>query len=63
MQTEDRYISVESSIIDACKEVKEMREGKLSEPKLEDFFAEMKNLIEQEKLNASHTDKTIQSRH
>ena len=58
-----RYISVEKSIINACREVKEMRIGKLEEPTLEDFFAEMNNLVEQEKFNENYTDKAIQSRY
>ena len=60
---EERYISVEKSIIDACREVRQMRAGKLPEPSLEDFFAEMNALIEQETSNGNHTDKAIQSRH
>ncbi len=60
---DDRYISVEKSIIDACREVKEMRAGKIPEPTLKDFFAEMNALIEQETFNGSHTDKAIQNRH
>ena len=59
----ERYISVEKSIINACREVKEMRSGKLAEPTLEDFFAEMNNLVEQEKFNENYTDKAIQSRY
>lgn len=60
---DEREISIERSLIDACREVREMRAGKLSEPTLEDFFAEMNELIEQEKANASHTNKALQSRH
>ena len=59
----ERYIPVESSIIDACKEVREMQAGRLSEPSLEDFFVEMNNLVEQEKFNESNSYKTIQKRH
>ena len=63
MNIEERYIPVESSIIDACKEVREMQAGRLSEPSLEDFFVEMNNLVEQEKFNESNSYKTIQKRH
>ena len=59
---DERYISVEKSIINACREVKEMRAGNLPEPGLENFFAEMNNLIKQEQINANYTDKTIQGR-
>lgn len=59
---EERYISVEKSIINACREVKEMCAEKLSEPALEDFFTEMNSLIEREKFNANYTDKVIQGR-
>ena len=59
---DERYISVEKSIINACREVKEMRTGNLPESGLENFFAEMNNLIKQEQINANYTDKTIQGR-
>lgn len=62
MNTDKRYIPVESSIIDACKEIKAMRNGTLTEPTLKDFFADMQALIVQEEFNASHTDKTLQGR-
>lgn len=52
--SDERYISVEKSIIDACREMRQMRAGKLPEPSLEDFFAEMNALIEQEKSNANN---------
>lgn len=60
---DERYISVEKSIINACREVKEMQLGKLEEPTLENFFSEMNNLVEQEKTNANYTNKTIQGRY
>ena len=63
MSSTERYIPVESSIIDACKEVREMQAGRMSEPSLEDFFAEMNNLIAQEKFHAGNTDKAFQERH
>ena len=63
MNNAERYIPVESSIIDACKEVREMQAGRLPEPNLEDFFTEMNNLIAQEKFNESNTDKAFQKRH
>ena len=42
---DERYISVEKSIINACREVKEMQLGKLAEPTLEIFFEEMNQLL------------------
>lgn len=45
---DERYISVEQSILDACREVREMRAGRLPERSLEDFFIELKQLIEDE---------------
>ena len=49
METTRDYISVEQSIIGSLIEVKMMQAGLLSEPTLEDFFAEIDAMIEQEK--------------
>ena len=57
---DDRYISVEQSIIDACREVREMRAGRLPEPSLEDFMKELNSWIEEELTNADNTDTEIQ---
>ena len=62
MSAEERYISVEQSIVDACKEVRELQAGRLPEPSLEDFFEEIHSLIEQEKLHENNSDKTLQVR-
>ena len=40
--TEERYKTVEQSIIDACKEVREMRAGRLPEREWREVFAELK---------------------
>jgi len=37
-------------------EIRDMRAGRLPEPSLEDFFAEIDELIEQEKANANNPD-------
>ena len=37
-----RYMSVEQSIIEACKEVREMRAGRLPEREWREVFAELK---------------------
>ena len=60
-----KNISVVASIINACKEVKLMRAGKIPEPSLEDFFAKMEAVVSEEKakLNANNTDKAIQLGH
>ncbi len=52
----ERYIPVEMSILGSLLEIREMRAGRLPEPSLEDFFAEIDELIEQEKANANNPD-------
>ena len=56
----DRYISVEQSIIGACKEVNEMRAGRLKKKSLEEFFSEMDKWVaeveeDESKKNISNT--------
>ena len=63
MENQERYISIEQSIADACREVREMRAGRQPEPTMDDFFAEMNALIEQEKAHSTDTYKKIQGRH
>lgn len=60
METTRDYISVEQSIIDSLIEVKLMQEGKLSKPTLEDFFAHLDEMVEQEKANENNPDEKIQ---
>lgn len=60
MNEEKRYTPIENSIIEACREVNQMRAGKLPEPSLDDFFAEMEEWISEEKARANCTDKKIQ---
>ena len=65
MDTEERYeryIPVEQSILGSLREIREMRAGRLPEPTLEDFFAEIDEFIEQEKANENHTDEAFQKR-
>lgn len=52
----ERYIPVEMSILGSLLEIREMRAGRLPEPSLEDFFAEIDAMIEQEKENANNPD-------
>ena len=67
---DDRYISVEQSIIDACREVREMRAGRLPERSLEDFLVELQQMIEEEKsksddeeiINGNSNNRTIRAR-
>ena len=37
-----RYCTIEESIIESCKEVKEMREGKKAKPSWFDFLEDLK---------------------
>ena len=60
MDDEERYIPVEMSIVGSLLEIREMRAGRLPEPTPEDFFAEINELVEQEKANANHTDQILQ---
>ena len=59
--SEECYISVEQSIIEACKEVREMRAGRLPEREWREVFAELKaELIAEE--NLSSQKKRIKTR-
>lgn len=52
MDNEERYerhMPIEMSILGSLLEIREMRAGRLPEPSLEDFFAEIDAMIEQEK--------------
>ena len=46
MEKDER--SIEGSIIGACHDVNEMRAGKMREKPLEEFFAELKTMINEE---------------
>ena len=47
---DERYISVEQSIIDACREVREMRAGRLPEREWRDVFYKLKaEMLDDEK--------------
>ena len=65
---EERYCSVEESIIEACKEVREMRAGRLPERTLDDFMVELKQLIEdvkredEENANDNSNNRQIRAR-
>lgn len=54
--------SIEKSIIGACQDVNEMRAGKMREKPIEEFLAELKDMIEEEKLNASYGDAAFRGR-
>ena len=56
----ERYIPVEMSILGSLLEIREMQAGRLPKPTLEDFFAHIDDLIEQEKANADNPDQKIQ---
>ena len=55
----ERYIPVEMSILGSLLEIREMRAGRAPKPTLEDFFAHIDELIEQEKANANNSDQKI----
>lgn len=57
----ERYIPVEMSILGSLLEIREMRAGRIPEPTLEDFFAEINELIEQEKAHANNPNEVFQS--
>ena len=46
--SEERYQTIEQSIIKACQEVKAMRAGKLPKPSLADLWAELDNDVDEE---------------
>ena len=46
--SEERYQTIEQSIIKACQEVKAMRAGKLPKPSLADLWAELDNEVDEE---------------
>ena len=63
MDNEERYerhMPIEMSILGSLLEIREMRAGRLPKPTLEDFFAHIDELIEQEKQNADNPDQKIQ---
>ena len=55
----ERYIPVEMSILGSLLEIREMRAGRMPKPTLEDFFAHIDEVIEQEKKNADNPDQKI----
>lgn len=55
----ERYIPIEMSIVGSLLEIRDMRAGKIPEPSLEDFFAHIDEVIEQEKANANNPDQKI----
>ena len=61
--SEECYISVEQSIIEACKEVREMRAGRLPKRSLDDFMVELKKWIEEEEnANDNSNNRQIRAR-
>ena len=47
---DERYISVKESLIDACKEVHEMRAGRLPKTTMEDFWKKIDATIQAEEV-------------
>ena len=56
---DERYISVRESLIDACKEVHEMRAGRLPKLTMEDFWKEIDAEIQAEKDISHETDSNV----
>ena len=58
---EERYISVKQSLIDSCREVKAMREGKQEEHTWDELAAYMDSLVaaEQGGAYACHLDNAL----
>ena len=56
---DERYISVRESLIDACKEVHEMREDKLPRPTMEAFWKEIDADIQAEKDASYEIDSNV----
>ena len=60
MEKDER--SIEGSIIGACHDVNEMRAGKMREKPLEEFFAELKTMINEEQTHANYRDSAFRGR-
>ena len=63
MDNEERYerhMPIEMSILGSLLEIREMQAGRMPKPTLQDFFAHIDELIEQEKKNADNPDQKIQ---
>ncbi len=58
---EDRYVSIEQSLIDSCSEVKAMREGKREEHTWDELADYIDHLVafEQGDTYGSHLDYTV----
>ena len=54
--------SIEKSIIGACHDVNEMRNGRMREKPVDEFLTELKTMIEEEKSNASYSDATFRGK-
>ena len=62
MDNEERYerhMPIEMSILGSLLEIREMQAGRMPKPTLEDFFAHIDEVIEQEKKNADNPDQKI----
>ncbi len=63
MDNEERYerhMPIEMSILGSLLEIREMQAGRMPKPSLQDFFAHIDAMIEQEKKNADNPDQKIQ---
>ena len=55
----DRYISVEQSIIGACKEVKDIRAGKSKGIKLDEFLTWLDDTVKEEIANGNNSNRAF----
>ena len=60
MDNDERYISIEESIIQACKEVKLMQAGLMPKQTWKEFLAELEEEERQEQLNGNYSDAEVQ---
>lgn len=59
MDDEKRYCTIEESLIQACKEVNLMRKGLLPEPTLDELWAELDKLLDEEENVVSTKRKVV----
>ena len=62
MENEERYISIEQSIIGSLLDVREMQAGRMPKKTWREFFAELREEDKQEELNASHRNASFRGR-
>lgn len=56
---DEKRCTIEESLIQACKEINLMRKGLLPEPTLDELWAELNKLLEEEETVASTKRKVV----